>query len=126
MTKTKSDFLKNLLIFSLILLIPSVAFIYLAPDNWVSPAFIYILPFFMGLTVVFHNLLLAGKGSAPTRFVNRFLLLTFGKMMLAILVILIYLALYRDDALAFAISFAFFYLVFTGFEVVQVLKIQKE
>jgi len=116
------SFLKKLTIFSLLLAIPGVIAAYTLPSEYITPTLPFLYVFFYSATTLVHYLLLKISKKKPTAFINYFMLLTFGKLIFYLSVILVYIILYKDDAKSFVISFLILYLFFTAFEVVQSLK----
>jgi hypothetical protein len=116
------SFLKKLTIFSLLLAIPGVIAAYTLPPEQITPTLPFLYLFFYSATTVVHYLLLKISEKRPTQFTNYFMLLTFGKLIFYLTIILAYIILFKDDAKPFVVSFLILYLFFTAFEVVQSLK----
>ena len=116
------SFLKKLTIFSLLLAIPGVIAAYTLPSEYITPTLPFLYIFFYSATTVVHYLLLKISLKKPTAFTNYFMLLTFGKLLFYLTIVLAYIILYKDDAKPFVVSFMILYLFFTAFEVVQSLK----
>ncbi len=116
------SFLKKLTIFSLLLAIPGVIAAYTLPPEYITPTLPFLYLFFYSATTVVHYLLLKISENRPTQFTNYFMLLTFGKLIFYLTIILAYIILFKDDAKSFVVSFLILYLFFTAFEVVQSLK----
>jgi len=116
------SFLKKLTIFSLLLAIPGVIAAYTLPPEQITPTLPFLYLFFYSATTVVHYLLLKISKKRPTQFTNYFMLLTFGKLIFYLTIILAYIILFKDDAKPFVVSFLILYLFFTAFEVVQSLK----
>jgi hypothetical protein len=91
------------------------------PDNFISPVLPGLFVFFFSATGVVHYILLRISVKRPNSFINYFMLLTFGKLMFYLTIILIYALVKRDEAVSFILSFAVLYLLFTAFEVTQSL-----
>jgi len=115
------DFLKKLLIFTVILAVAGYFLTYVLPENFISPTLPILFVFFFCATGIVHYILLRISFKRPNRFINYFMLLTFGKLLFYLTIILIYALVKRDDAVAFILSFAALYLFFTAFEVTQSL-----
>ncbi|MBN1340912.1 MAG: hypothetical protein JXA03_16410 [Bacteroidales bacterium] len=92
------------------------------PDGMITPAIIWIYLFFFLVTLAIHELLkwIARKGI--NSFVNYFMLLTVGKLLFFLTIVLLYALLNRKDAIPFIIAFFTLYLFFTGFEIVMSLR----
>ncbi len=111
-------FLKKLLIFTLILATAVIGAAYFLPQSFVSPALPYLLFFFFSVTLIVHLILLKVSAKKGSGFTNYFMLLTFGKLLFFLTIILIYALLNRSDAVQFIASFFILYVFFTVFEVV--------
>ncbi len=117
------SFLKKLTIFSLLLAIPGVIAAYTLPPEQITPTLPFLYLFFYSATTIVHYLLLKISEKKPTAFTNYFMLLTFGKLIFYLTIILAYIILFPDDAKSFVVSFLILYLFYTGFEVVLSLKL---
>ena len=111
------DFLKKLLIYTVILGVIGYLIVSILPDEYITPTLPYLFVFFFSVTLIVHYILLKVSLKRVANFVNYFMLLTFGKLIFFLSVILIYALLYRDDAPQFIISFFILYVFFTAFEV---------
>ncbi len=119
------DFLKNLIIYTIVLGIIGYLVVYFLPDEYITPTLPYLFVFFFSVTLIVHYILLKVSLKRVNNFVNYFMLLTFGKLIFFLTIILIYALLYRDDAPQFIISFFILYVFFTAFEVVLSLSHSK-
>ena len=94
----------------------------------VSMLFAYIsTSFFIILSLVIYKLIhLSLQSENPNRFSQAFMLVTFFKMMLSILLIIIYFVIARPSNIYFVIPFLINYLIFTVFEVSFMIKMAKQ
>jgi len=113
-----TDFLRKLLIYTVIIGILSSVFIFLLPDGYITPTLPYLIFFFFSVTLIVHLVLIKVSEKKTPSFINYFMLLTFGKLIFFLTIILIYALLNRDDAIPFILSFFVLYLLYTAFEVV--------
>ncbi|MBM3435808.1 MAG: hypothetical protein FJY07_06290 [Bacteroidetes bacterium] len=113
-----TDFLRKLLIYTVIIGILSSVFIFLLPDGYITPTLPYLIFFFFSVTLIVHLVLINVSEKKTPSFINYFMLLTFGKLIFFLTIILIYALLNRDDAIPFILSFFVLYLLYTAFEVV--------
>ncbi len=123
------DFLKKLLIFTILIALAVYFLTYILPEKFISPTLPALFVFFFTATGIVHYILLRISVKRPNSFINYFMLLTFGKLLFYLTIILIYALIKRDDAVSFILSFAALYLLFTAFEVTQSLshaKLKKE
>ena len=119
------DFLKKLLIFTFILIVFGFSIAYLLPEKYVTPTLPFLFAFFLSVTIIVHYILLKVSEKKTPAFINYFMLLTFGKLIFYLTIILIYAFVNREDLLPFTITFFILYIFFTGFEVVVSLKLTK-
>lgn len=120
-------FLRKLLLFTAITGLIGFLILAAVPEEYRSPAFPFILLFFFGVSFLVSHLMARSKGEKLSKFTNRFMLVTFTRLILYIGVILIYVFLVnRADAVPFVITFFLYYLAFTTFEVIEMLRGAKE
>lgn len=122
MKKTLIPFIRNLVIFSIILAVIGFLYSCFAPDKAVTPAWPYIIVFFFLVTLLVYYLVKNYLTKKISRFVNFYMVITFLKLFLFIVIIVIYAIYNRYDTVPFIITFLIFYLLFTVFEVISVLK----
>ena len=118
-------FFKKLFIFTIILALIGTGIVYLIPDHFVSPTIPFLYLFFFSATMVVHYVLLQVSLKKASSFVNYFMLLTFGKLIFFLSIVMLYALLRREDATQFIIAFFTLYFFFTIFEVVQSLSLTK-
>jgi len=116
------QFIRNLVIFTLAIVLLSFVVIYFLPDNYVSPALPFLFLFFFSITLVVHFILLKTSDKRFTRFVPNFMLATTLKLFLYAIVLLLYTFTHRSDAVTFIITFFILYLFFTAFETVVMFR----
>ena len=94
----------------------------------ISMVFAYIsTAFFIALSFgIFKLIQLSLRSENPNRFSQAFMLVTFFKMMLSILLIIIYFIAARPTNIYFVIPFLINYLIFTVFEVSFMIKMAKQ
>jgi len=110
-------FLKKLLIFTVIIALAGFIITMFLPDNYITPTLPYLYVFFFAATLVVHYILLKASEKRTPGFINMFMLVTFGKFIFFLTIILIYAFLNRDDAIQFIVAFFTLYIFFTVFEV---------
>ena len=115
-------FSRSFTLFSVIILLMSLG-VYLWLPGWqITPAFPYIVLFFYALSLVIFRLLDRTRQQKISRFANTYMLVNFGKLIFFTLVVIAYALTFRDDAVSFIITFFIYYLLFTTFEVIALLK----
>jgi hypothetical protein len=119
-------FFSGFTLFTLIVaLIFSAVYIWV-PQIPITHAYPYLLLLIYLLTLLIIYLLIRSMEKKPNRFVNAFMLMNFGKLFLYVIIIFIYAWLNREDAVAFIITFFAFYLIFTAYEIVFLLRLSKK
>jgi len=120
------DFLKKLLIFSIVIAAISITINYLLPRNLTSPAVPFLVPFFFSLTLIFHYLQLKSIDQSFIRFTSSYMLLTFSKLALLLILLLLYVFLHPKEAIPFIIWYFLMYLFYTIFDAISLKNIKKE
>jgi hypothetical protein len=117
-----NKFIVNLLLFSVIL--GAIAFIltFFLPENYFSPALPFLFPFFFAITILVFGFLIKSAGNKFNRFVNRFMMATFLKLMVYMAVLVVYVLTHKYDAIPFILSFFILYVAYTFFEVIALLR----
>jgi hypothetical protein len=116
------NFLKSFFIFCMCLAVPVFCISFFVQH----PLFSHTLPlqfiFFIIITGVLHYFFIVNLEKKPQQFVTTFLGLTGLKLFIYLIVIVVYFITNKKDATPFLLSFLFFYLIFTAFEVFSLLK----
>jgi hypothetical protein len=110
-------FLRKLLLFTLVLAVVGYGITLLLPKAYITPTLPYLYLFFFAATLVVHYILLKVSSKKTPGFVNFFMLVTFGKLIFFLTIILIYAFLNREDSVPFIFAFFILYMFFTAFEV---------
>ncbi len=126
MANNRKNFLSKLIIFTLIVGFVGYGIWWAIPATWRTPVFPFLVVFFFAITLLMHLWLFRSPGERFVRFANRYMIITFLKIMVFLMIILGYVLLVdRSDAIPFTVTFFVLYLVFTVFEVIEVLKAGK-
>jgi hypothetical protein len=118
-------FSKGFTFFSLVIGLISSAIYWWFKALPVSPDFLYILIFMYILTMLLIALMMKSMQNRLSRFVNAFMLLNFAKLILYTFIIFAYAWFNREGAVAFILTFFAYYILFTTYEVVFLLKMSK-
>jgi hypothetical protein len=110
---------------AIVLIIASLLILRFVPALPITPAFIFIIIFIYAFTLFVFRLLLKGQKEKLSQFVNLYLLVNFGKLIVYIFIIFIYAFLNRADAASFILTFFVYYFAFTVFEVISLLQVKK-
>jgi len=97
----------------------------LIPPRLISPSLPYLLIFFTAATLLSFLFLQKRMKASPTGFVTAFMANSIIRLLLYLVIIVVYALLNRADAVNFIIAFFVYYLIFTIFEVVYILRKQK-
>lgn len=123
MQQSLKIFLKRITVFTVIV----AALLYAASTQletkWVSSSWPFVVLFFFSFTIIMHRYLLKSTEGNPKKFVFSFLMITTVKILLYLGVILVYVLLNMDDAVAFIMVFFVNYFLYTGFELATVMKL---
>ena len=125
MTEPFKKYSKTLTIFTAIIGIICFISIHFIPKQYISAVWPLALLFFYVANLVALYYLLSAFNERINNFVNRFLVITFLKMLAYLVVLVTHVYFNRSDALHFTILFLIFYVLFTSFEVFILLKINK-
>jgi len=96
------------------------------PQQWVSPVLPVLPVFFMSVTFLIHKGFVGAINLRPQQFVTRFMLITTIKLLSFLALLLVYALMFKDDAIQFLLSFFVIYLIYSAFEVVAVMKLNKK
>ena len=110
-------FLKQLLIFSLILAIIVFIISKLIPAHLVSPTLPFLFPLFIAVNLIVYYILQKTGKNHPSKFINRLMILTMVKLIFFILLIITYMLLNPPDKFPFVSTFFILYVFYTIFEV---------
>jgi hypothetical protein len=117
-----THFLKSFFIFCMAMAIP----VFIISFFIQSPLFSHTLPlqfiFFIVITGTLHYFFIKNMEKKPQQFVTTYLGLTGLKLFIYLIIIVGYFITNKNDAVSFILSFLFFYLAFTAFEVFSLLK----
>ena len=121
-----SRFIKRIVILTAILIGISIVLFFVMPANKFSIATPFIALFFCVVTGGLYYILLKSAENKFSRFVNQFMIITFAKLFLYVIIIAGYSFLRKTDAIPFIIAFFILYLIYTIFELWSFLNDQKK
>jgi len=119
------SFLLRLLILTAFMEVVSFGWSYAMPQQWVTPVLPVLPVFFMAVTYLIHQGFVKAIGLRPQQFVTRFMLITTIKLISFMVLLLIYALMFKEDAIQFLISFFVMYVIYSAFEVIAVMKLNK-
>ncbi len=115
--------IRALIVTAAVLVLWVLALLYL-PVGYISPAIPWIIFFFLILTLSIFYYQLMASIKRVSKFVNVFMIAIGLKLIVSLIIIALYAFLNKADAVNFIISFFIIYLIFTVFEILQLLKVQ--
>lgn len=115
-------FLRNVTFFAAGVFVLALLFNWLAPAEIVTPALYYMIAFFYALSVLVHFLLISASKKKFAHFNNRYMLATVVKLLLFMVILIVYVFVFPEDAVNFLITFLVLYVLFTGFEVFAIVQ----
>jgi len=118
-------FLKNLLIFTVIIGAIAYGFTFILPATYITPTLPFQFFLFLATTLLVHYILLKGSEKRYSKFVNYYMLTTFLKLVFYMIIIVTYALLNKEDAIAFIISFFILYMAYTIFEFAAFYRLSK-
>ena len=116
------NFIRNLLIFSSVIGVVIFVLTKQIPVKFISPHLWYLFTFFVVSTVIIHFGLHQANKKSPQLFARFFIAITSLKMFIYLCFIVVYALFNRENAVSFILSFLVFYILFTVFEVIALLK----
>ncbi|MFH1159888.1 MAG: hypothetical protein V1733_02950 [bacterium] len=119
------SFLKNLLLFSLVIVVILIGLSFILSGKFFSQALPFLFPFFITTALISYYLMIRSLQKRFTKFVNRFMLATGLKLVWYLGVMVTYVLLFKADAIQFVINFFILYLCYTIFETVAIVNYSK-
>jgi hypothetical protein len=119
------QFLVGLSVYTAILVLITVVVFALLPAGYASEALPFQFVLYYAVTLTVHYLLLRASEKGAGSFVTRFMLVSFLKLLLYIIVLVAYLYLNRSDALRFAIPYLGLYILYSVFEIYSITRYSK-
>ncbi|MFW6018987.1 MAG: hypothetical protein ACOCPM_00245 [Bacteroidales bacterium] len=115
-------FIKGLTLFALIIAGLAVIFKLVGPDNIVTPLLFPMIGFFYLLSLIIHLLLVNASKKKFKHFNNQYMISTVVKLLLFMVILIAYVLTNPGDAVNFLVTFLILYVLFTGFEVISIVK----
>jgi hypothetical protein len=126
MIKRSIPLMLQLSFLAILILIISVVIQFWIPEIRISKNWFVALIILYLFTLLAIQLLVKYIKSRISHFANAFMLLNFGKLLLFSIVIVVYSIINHDDAISFTLTFFLYYLIFTSYETITLLKLQKQ
>ncbi|MCF8217952.1 MAG: hypothetical protein K9J21_03100 [Bacteroidales bacterium] len=115
-------FIVRLTIFTLVIAGLAGIFKWLSPDDIVTPLMFPMIGFFYVLSLIIHLVLVNASKKKFRRFNNQYMISTVVKLLLFMVILIAYVFTNPGDAVNFLITFLILYVLYTGFEVISIVK----
>lgn len=116
------SFFRKLLVFAACVSVVLYLWVVYLPEKFSTPFTWFLFAFFILATIAFHVILINAGAKSPQHFIRAFMGATALKLLIYFTVIIVYLFIYKSNAVGFTLTFLFLYLVFSVFEVALLLK----
>ena len=120
-----NKFIKKLIIFTLVIGLLSFVVAFFMPAKFVSHTIPFIIIFFFAITLLTYFFAVKAFTHRTSLFANFFMISVFAKLILYVAIIMIYAFSNAGDIVSFILTFFVFYLLFTSFETIEIIKAQK-
>lgn len=115
-------FLKRLTLFAIIIAGLAVIFKLVSPGDIVTPLLFPMIGFFYVLSLIIHLLLVNASKKKFKHFNNQYMISIVVKLLLFMVILIAYVLTNPGDAVNFLVAFLILYVLFTGFEVISIVK----
>ena len=116
-------FIRNLIIFTAALAVLGLAVTFLT-TGIITRFWPFLLLLFAGITLSLVTLLFSASEKKFSRFSNTFMIASMLKILLLLILIGGYAFKFHDDAIRFSMTLLVFYILYLGFEIFWLLKLQ--
>ena len=116
-------FVRNLLIFTLIIAVCGFAVSYFTV-GMITRFWPFLLLLFAGITMILVTVLFSASEKKFSHFSNIFMIASMFKILLLLILIGGYSFKFTDDAIRFSVTLLIFYLFYLGFEIIWLMKLQ--
>jgi len=114
----RKSLLVKILIFSVFLEIIAFVFYFILPEKNITQTLFFQVPFFFSASFLANNYMIRmSTDKNPNKFVRAFMMTTFLRFMLYIIIIAAYVFLFRSDAVNFLITFFILFFLYLIFDV---------
>ncbi len=124
MKELVNRFIRSLIIFTIVLAACGGTFAYLT-SGLITRFWPFLLLLFAGITLSLVTLLFSASEKKFSRFSNTFMIASMVKIFLLLVLIGGYAFKFKDDAIRFSITLFILYILYLGFEIFWLLKLQK-
>ena len=119
-------FTRALILFSIIIALLGFGAMYLLPANYITPMLPYMLIFFLVISLALYYFIEKTTAKRFSLFTNYFMIATMLKIFIYLAIIIIYTFTNKFDAVTFILTFFLFYVGYTAFEVIWMLRMREQ
>ena len=124
MKELVNRFIRSLIIFTIVLAAFGGTFSFVT-SGLITRFWPFLLLLFAGITLSLVTLLFSASEKKFSRFSNTFMIASMVKIFLLLVLIAGYAFKFRDDAIRFSVTLFVFYILYLGFEIFWLMKLQK-
>ncbi|HNW53391.1 MAG TPA: hypothetical protein PKN21_03930 [Bacteroidales bacterium] len=124
MKELVNRFIRSLIIFTIVLAACGGTFSFVT-SGLITRFWPFLLLLFAGITLSLVTLLFSASEKKFSRFSNTFMIASMVKIFLLLVLIAGYAFKFRDDAIRFSVTLFVFYILYLGFEIFWLMKLQK-
>jgi len=124
MKELVNRFIRNLLLFTLILAVTGFVFSYFLP-GFITKLWPLLLLLFAGITLSMVTLLFSASEKKFSKFSNTFMIASMLKILILLIIIGGYSYKFQGDAIRFSVTLFVLYILYLGFEIYWLLQLQQ-
>jgi phosphatidylserine synthase len=126
MNSVTRTFFRQIFILASLIAIVVIAAVLLLPKGAITPTLPFLVVFHTAATILSFLFIQKKTVESPKKFVNVYLINTTVKLLLYMVILMVYAMNYFTDAINFVISFFTLYVIYTIFEVIHLLRVNKQ
>lgn len=126
MNSVTRTFFRQIFILASLIAIAVIAAVLLLPKGAITPTLPFLVVFHTAATIISFLFIQKKTVESPKKFVNVYLTNTTVKLLLYMVILMVYAMNYFTDAINFVISFFTLYVIYTIFEVIHLLRVNKQ
>ena len=119
-------FTRALIFFSIMMALLALGAMYVLPANYITPMLAYLLVFFLIISLAVYYFIEKAVAKRFSLFTNYFMIATMLKILIYLTIIILYAFTNKKDAVAFILTFFLFYVSYTTFEVIWMLRMREQ
>jgi len=124
MKELLNRFIRNLILFTVALAVAGLAVSYLT-SGLITKFWPLLLLLFAGITLTLVTLLFSASEKKFSQFSNTFMVASMLKILILLVLIAAYAFKFQEDAIRFSVTLLIFYILYLGFEIFWLLKLQR-